>query len=546
MSKLSRRMFLKDCTFGAAGSLMANPLLLRGNGPGCRGRFGNPDGAITIDPRPLFSISPYLYMQFMEPLGNTDGSVEASWDYDIDDWRPDLVETVSGLAPDCIRWGGAFIRYYKWREGIGPPAERPSMHNYIWGGKETNRVGTAELVSFCRRVGAEPLICVNLLSDGVKAYWKTRRGENRKGDAREAADWVSYANDPSSPERNAHGYSDPFRVKLWQLGNETSYLYEDGFTMDEAAEHSLEFAKAMKERDPSIEIIGWGDVRNPEKLLPETPRDDPHVQFWAGRIIERAGSHLDHIAMHMMGIYPKEGDRLSGFEYLKEPEEAWSIMLRLSEIGDFRVRAMKECLRSAGAPQGIAVTEGHLSLQPYNAAPILTTWLSAAYHARTMNTYLRHADRVKICTGADFCGTRWTVNAVMMPVPRGRSFLLPVGSIMKLYKRLKGTHGVRVESVPGELDVAATRKETTFYVHVLNMSFKHRVRAILSIPGVTIMKARVHEIAPSDPLEYVNQNRPDVFAPRIKAVPPGSPLGCAFPPASVSVVELEVEERRTG
>jgi alpha-N-arabinofuranosidase len=33
--------------------------------------------AIVVDPRPLFDISPWLYMQFMEPLGVTDASVEA-------------------------------------------------------------------------------------------------------------------------------------------------------------------------------------------------------------------------------------------------------------------------------------------------------------------------------------------------------------------------------------------------------------------------------------------------------------------------------------
>src|SRR4051812_22496804 len=44
-------------------------------------------GAIAVDPKPLFEISPWLYMQFMEPLGATDSSVEACWDYDADDWR---------------------------------------------------------------------------------------------------------------------------------------------------------------------------------------------------------------------------------------------------------------------------------------------------------------------------------------------------------------------------------------------------------------------------------------------------------------------------
>ena len=47
---------------------------------------------IVVDPKPLFPISPLLYMQFMEPLGVTDSSVEASWDYRGDAWRKDFVE----------------------------------------------------------------------------------------------------------------------------------------------------------------------------------------------------------------------------------------------------------------------------------------------------------------------------------------------------------------------------------------------------------------------------------------------------------------------
>ena len=35
-------------------------------------------GLVRIDPVPAFPISPYLHMQFMEPLGVTDGSVEAA------------------------------------------------------------------------------------------------------------------------------------------------------------------------------------------------------------------------------------------------------------------------------------------------------------------------------------------------------------------------------------------------------------------------------------------------------------------------------------
>src|SRR5687768_4736385 len=89
---------------------------------------------LSIAPEPLFELSPWLYMQFMEPLGTTDGSVEASWDHLQQQWRPDLIEATKELAPPMLRWGGLFSAYYRWREGVGPRAERRPTHNLVWGG----------------------------------------------------------------------------------------------------------------------------------------------------------------------------------------------------------------------------------------------------------------------------------------------------------------------------------------------------------------------------------------------------------------------------
>lgn len=207
--------------------------------------FSPPD-YIVVDPAPLYPISPGLFMQFMEPLGVSDSSVEAAWDYDRNDWRSDFLDTVKDLAPGMMRFGGNFSRYYKWREGVGPVKSRPPMRNYDWGGLETNRVGTAEFVDFSRRIGAEPFYCVNFLGDGRQVFRHTPEG-NRTGDAEEAADWVSYCNDPDNRERLAHGVREPYNLKTWQIGNETSYG-RGGFSKDDAIAHTIEFAKAMRAR----------------------------------------------------------------------------------------------------------------------------------------------------------------------------------------------------------------------------------------------------------------------------------------------------------
>ncbi len=481
---------------------------------------------ITIDPRPLFDISPYLYMQFMEPLGITDSSVEAAWDYDRDDWRADFVAVVKGLAPDVVRFGGLFSRYYRWREGIGPAAKRPWMRNYVWGGKETNRVGTHEFVDFCRRVGAAPLYCVNFLSDGEQRFRKTVYGD-RGADAREAADWVSYANDPSNRERRSNGSTEPFEIKLWQLGNETSYG-NITFSRDQSIAHTIEFARAMRERDRSIKLIGWGDRRGTGEL-------------WAGELIKRAGEHLDYVAIHMMGQSPRRPDTvLKGLRYQKEPERAWQELLELSNRVEARVTEIEDVVKASGGKQGIAITEGHLSLRPHNSHPILHEWLSAVYHARSLNIYQRHGAHVKIATAADFQGNRWTVNAVMLPTPGGQSYLMPVGCIARLFKNYNGKQGVAVKSGPSSLDVAASRTGNKVWLHVANLEYGRSVGVAFAVDGMTVTGGRVIDIAPEDLRQFVNAEQPDALRPREAALPAGSPKWL-FPAGSVSIVELDLK-----
>ena len=103
-------------------------------------------GAIVVDPAPTHELSPFLYMQFMEPLGATDSSVEAAWDYGKDDWRKDFVSLMTSLAPGMLRFGGLYSRHYKWREGIGPVEKRPMSRSYFWGGKDTGYASNRALM----------------------------------------------------------------------------------------------------------------------------------------------------------------------------------------------------------------------------------------------------------------------------------------------------------------------------------------------------------------------------------------------------------------
>ena len=191
----------------------------------------------------------------------------------------------------------------------------------------------------------------------------------------------------------------------------------------------------MRQRDPSIKLIGWGD-RGTNGL-------------WAPELLKRAGEHIDMVAMHMMGQSPRRPDTvLKGLRYQKDPERAWEELIEMTRRIEERVTEMEGAIAGQSAKAGIAITEGHLSLNPHNANPILYEWLSAAYHAKSMNIYQRHGARVKIATAADFNGNRWTNTAVMLQTPRGVSYLMPAGSIARLFKKHNGTQGVDVKTAP--------------------------------------------------------------------------------------------------
>ena len=475
--------------------------------------------AILVDPKPLFELSPYLYMQFMEPLGATDGSVEAAWDHLRDEWREDVVEVTRELAPPMMRWGGIFADFYRWREGVGPRDARPSMLNLLWGGIESNQVGTGEFVDLCRRVGAEPLICVNFESDGRKQYMKVK-GSVRTADAREAAEWVAYCNDPGNADRKAHGSAAPLAVRHWQIGNETSYD-KNGFDLDTAARKTVEFARAMRAADPAIRLIAWGD------------------SGWAARMAEVAGEHVHYLAFHHM-FDPDSPHQpvLRGELYRRDPDAAWEQLMAAWQLTDTKIRTVRDSLGARQIP--LAMTECHFVIPGRDRGDVLASWAAGVSYARILNNHQRHGDVLKIATAADFCGTRWQNNAVIIPTPKGnnRAYLQPVARVMRLYRHHIGSHAARVGGVPDGLDAVASRRGDTVYLHVANIRRTRSVNTTIQIGGQAIRRGRVFEITADPAVELSYLNAPDVMKTLEK---PFAANGMwEFPPASVSALELEI------
>ena len=473
---------------------------------------------ITIDPQPQFELSPWLYMQFMEPLGVTDSSVEAAWDHTKHCWKPELVEVTRELAPGMMRWGGLLSAYYRWKEAVGPRNQRKPLYNIVWGGFETNQVGTAEFVDFCRLVGADPLMCVNFESEGNPRFLKTPMGDDRCGNAQEAAEWVDYCNNPDNALRKAHGFKDPLRIDLWQIGNETTYG-KNQFDRDTAVRKTIEFADAMRKADPSIKLIAWGE-------------DDGDRTGWAKGMINNLGDKIDYIAFHDMF---DPGPPIRDNDYRQDPAMTWEVLMNAYKVHEQTINRMREQVAPYYVP--LAMTECHFAVSGRNRCEVLSSWAAGCCYARIANLHERNGDLLKIATMADFCGTRWQVNAVMIPVPGGRPFLMPVAKVMALYRKYSGKEFLKTVSASKVLDVTGSRTGNTYYLHIVNTSRSQAVPVEFRIDGKVISSAKAFEIA-EDPTYEILKDENDRMQTKTKEVTIGKSY--TVPPASVTAVQLTI------
>ena len=230
-------------------------------------------------------ISPLIHGHFIEFIENcmTGGVYDpGSPSSDAKGVRQDVLEKAKGLAPTILRWpGGTFANTYHWMDGIGPAENRRKRKNLIWGGIIDNQFGTAEFVQYCRALGAEPMLCVNMAS----------------GTAQEAAEWVEYCNgEPGTcfaDLRVSDGYPEPFGVKYWCIGNESNAEPDLGaqHVPERYISDAWEFTKHMKLMDPDLKLVFVGDLRDPA---------------WNKKILDSLGPVCDFFSLHH---YSGEGGR---------------------------------------------------------------------------------------------------------------------------------------------------------------------------------------------------------------------------------------------
>jgi alpha-N-arabinofuranosidase len=206
-----------------------------------------------------------------------------------------------------FKWpGGNFVSAYDWRDGIGDPDKCPPRLQVMWSDRvESNDMGLHELMALCRLVGAEPDLAIN----------------SGFGSAREAAEEVEYCNGSLETRmgklRAENGHPEPFKVRLWTIGNEMYGDWQFGYmALDQYwVKHNF-IVEAMKKVDPTIQVtvsgasiceksVGGAEKRN--NFFPdawEAPmRDKLPYEFgsqndWDGWLLEKCAGNINFLSEH--------------------------------------------------------------------------------------------------------------------------------------------------------------------------------------------------------------------------------------------------------
>ncbi len=158
---------------------------------------------------------------------------------------------------------------------------RPVIPHGADPGSERDVYGTPEFLKTCLQIAATPLITVNVGSGTASI---------------EAAGWVDYCNNPKNAQRVADGVNTAMRVPVWELGNE---LYLTGSTAQQQitmtpqtyAQQVLAFAAAMRQMDPSIQLMAIGVPNRTAYALTQ-------YQNWTQTVLQTCASQIDYIAYH--------------------------------------------------------------------------------------------------------------------------------------------------------------------------------------------------------------------------------------------------------
>ena len=430
----------------------------------------------------------------------------------VEGMDPEMVAMSRDLKTPLVRFGGNYTSAYHWRDGIGPIDKRISMLNVAWGMPEYNQFGTDEFLAFCRLIGADPQIALNLGT----------------GTPQEAADWVRYVNDKWNGGKGG---------LVWELGNELWGDFQTGYpTISRVSQHTREFATAIRGLDPKATLIATG-------------QDPDHFEKWNAEQLKNA-KLIDYLSTHF--VVGSNEVKTAGATPEFIARAAFALPVELER----RLRAMHAQVDStsdAAGRVGIAFTEW-LFWARDDRGPRFTNMAGAVCTAGMLNTLMRTADftRISDMTGLIEFGGIWK--------KRGRVYGVPAYWAFRMYSTADATVPVEV-STNGEkysvhdgvnrlpdiadvpyLDVVAARNDAgdRLTLFCVNRHLTRDLKARIDVTGFRPSgTAAIQTLAAASIYQANDEMEPEAVVPIRKAVAvaPGG-ITQVFPASSIVVIEF--------
>ncbi|HKP12529.1 MAG TPA: alpha-L-arabinofuranosidase C-terminal domain-containing protein [Blastocatellia bacterium] len=430
--------------------------------------------------------------------------------------RADVLARVKALRPAFVRWpGGNVAQDYHWQWGVGPRDQRKTWINLSWKNEpEPSDFGTDEFIQFCRNLGAEPSITVNVEGNGATAE--------------EAAAWVEYCNGPAASKYGAmrarNGHPQPYGVKLWEVGNEIWGSWVRGHSDAKTyGQNFNRYAAAMRAVDPSIKLIAVGD----------------NDMKWNRAVLKLAGSAMDVLAIHhYYGRREMAGDALN---LMARPLFYERFYAQVADL----IRQL-----APGRDIRLAINEWGLDLaerQQYSMR-------SALYGARLMNVFERTNGLVAMSAVSDLVNG-WPGGIIQ--AGRHAVFVSPLYHANALYANQLGSERLAATVESPTFDSSREGKGVPYLDAVISRSADarqifikavntHETRAInlkVSVGGAQVNGDAEAWTLSADSLDAANSfATPDAVAVRRSTIRAAQSFDVLLPEHSIAVITIQITQ----
>lgn len=324
--------------------------------------------------------------------------------------RNDIIKALKDLKIPNLRWpGGCFADTYHWKDGIGPKENRPTIVNQWWGGvTEDNSFGTHDFLNLCELLETEPYLAGNVGSGSVQ----------------ELADWVQYVNfsgkSPMSDLRVKNGRKEPWKVKIWGVGNE-AWGCGGNMTADYYAGEYRKYATFMSDWSNSGGLMRVASGAN-------------SVDYnWTETLMKNIpGNMLGGVALHHYSVidWGKKGDAVDFTEelYFKTMQQA----LKMEELVTNHSAIMDKYDPKKNIALVVDEWGGWYEVEKGSNPGFLyqqNTMRDAVLAGATLNIFNNHADRVRMANLAQCVNV---LQAVIL-TDKTKMLLTPTYYIMQMY-----------------------------------------------------------------------------------------------------------------